>query len=320
MSPTTRNTMLHFLTLTSLKSLGSPLTSFTDPVSPHTILTWDAYISPFGQVITHLALASSIKERTDIISVVYFDHTLLILTTKGEVYGADGTLYLKGVKSISNTDTMTVNYYNNTWSSHPEIGHLTDPDSMDGNLPPETEYAVSSGDIGYVYLVRGEPYARWFENKGVMTRHREWITKVKSSDRDMKPYNHLYQHLIPVKEIVRATFTLNDESSVYLMGDRTLYRVDFRYVGRVVEDDDDNTEADALEEVKVTEVYTFHSRLQDIKVISNTAYVALLETGEVCHSSAGMFYRIENKIIAIEVRAKILYMYLDDGNIRQRPL
>jgi hypothetical protein len=310
--------MLHFLSPVSLSSLGSPLTSSTDPVSPHTILTWDAYISPFGQVITHLNLATSIKDRTDIISVVYFDDKLLILTTTGEVYGADGTLYLKGVRSISNEDVMVVNYYNNTWSSHAEITDLTHPDSMDGNLPSETEYAISSGNIGYVYLVRGEPYIRWIEDKGVMTRHRDWITKVKSPD--MKPYNHLYQHLIPVKEVIRSVFTINDEPSVYLMGDQTLYRIDFKYVKRINEDEGAGDDEDALEEVKVIEVYTFHSRIQDVKVISDTTYVALLETGEVCHSSAGMFYRIGNKIIAIEVRAKVLYMYLDDESIRTRPL
>jgi len=110
-----------------------------------------------------------------------------------------------------------------------------------------------------------------------------------------------------------------DEGKVaFLIGTKVLYRVTRKYVQRLL--DGVESYIEVLEAVNAEIAYTFHSRILDVKVISNSTpltYIALLETGEVCHSVTGILSYPEAKIISINALGGIIHLYLDDGTIRR---
>jgi len=303
-------------------TLGTVISTGSNAISPHALLTRDAYINPFGKVITTLDLDKSLKDRTDFISVVYGNNELILLTAGGELYtGEDGTLLSKNVTSFAYSEGVYVrHFYDHRWVveagfaqsqiPHLDAEQLTCPNLRDGLL----------------YLTKGVACLRWSEDTKALALYRSWLTEVVPlMDGDLMERYH-FRYYIPTPEVIRGIVTGDKARVVFLIGNKVLYRVIFKCVLRqldVPKGSFTSTE-EILEGVNVEVAYTFHSRIQDVKIISATTtpptYVALLATGEVCHSVTGILSYPDSKVISINVIEGYLQLYLDSGIIRQHPL
>lgn len=310
--------MLQFL---DHMTLGAVKSDWLNAIPPHTLLTRDAYISPFGKVITTLTLEKSLKDRTDFISVVYGNDELVLLTASGELYTEDGTLLSKNITSFAYIERVYVShFYDHRWVFESGFARSQLP-SLDAE-----QLTCSNLRDGFLFLTKGVVCLRWSEDSKALALYRSWLTEVAPlMDGDLMERYH-FRYYIPAPEVIRGIVTGDNGRVVFLIGNKILYRVIFKCVQRQLDVPKGSftSTGNVLEGVSVEVAYTFHSRIQDVKVISATTtpptYVALLETGEVCHSVTGILSYPNAKVISMNVIDGRLQLYLDTGVVRQHPL
>lgn len=304
--------MLQYLTNPHLRLLAP---SFgIEAISPHSLISSEAHISPHGRLITTIPLADAILHRSDIISVVKCFGLLLVLTSKGEVYDSKGTLYLQSVKSISSNGRLYVRQ--DRWSVYDTLKDLREPSRVWYWIPPNASHLCSSPYLGSVYIIDGVAYFQWIEDVRALIPERDWLTDISHTEGNLFPGTRSLLHRITTAEPIRSIAMYDLRSEIYLIGEKTIYGLHLAYMGHELmsHHPDESTSDDVLTKVWVTVDHTYDSCIKEVKSISNQWYGVLLETGDLYYSGKPPIH-VQSKVVAFNVSNTGTSVYLEDGTV-----